>query len=142
MNRRKFVIATIGAVAVVGALRWVFTTEKGGIVGTLHKRLSYLDLDPAGVDRFAADFIAQKVIPAKKLRAVDAIMPMYDQVVSLVGHSAATVLRHGEEQIVTAYLVGSDFFVNGADTSRTVHYVRWWDTHLACANPFARTVMS
>jgi hypothetical protein len=50
-------------------------------------------------------------------------------------------IRHGEERIVTKYLLSSDFFSSGADESKTVHYVRLFDALRGCCNPFARPVV-
>ena len=47
-------------------------------------------------------------------------------------------IRHGEERVVSAFLLSSDFFVNGADTSRIVRYLGFYDPLKACSNPFAR----
>ena len=53
-------------------------------------------------------------------------------------NSLTAAIRHGEERIVTNYLLSSDFFVNGADESRTVRYLGFYDPLRACSNPFAR----
>jgi hypothetical protein len=49
-----------------------------------------------------------------------------------------TAIRHGEERVTTLFLLSSDFFVNGADISRPVSYVGYYDPARACGNPFAR----
>jgi hypothetical protein len=43
-----------------------------------------------------------------------------------------------DEAVVTAFLLSSDFFQNGADETRTVRYLAYYDPYkYACGNPFA-----
>ena len=138
MNRRQLVIGSIaGAVAVLGA-RFGLASPEDAIIRVLHKRLDYLKLDADGVRRFAADAQQKNTISHFRLVVIDFVGPLYtDTNVSPDGRFGSA-LRHGEDHVVTQFLISSDFFINGADTSRIVKYRGWFDPLVACGNPFAR----
>ena len=140
MNRRKLIIGSIvAAVAVVGA-RLGLASPEDAVMRILHKRLDYLKLDPDGVRRFAADVQKKKFISRFRLSVIDFSGPLYsDSNVSPDGRFG-TLLRYGEDHVVTQFLISSDFFINGADTGRVVKYRGWFNPLLACGNPFARPV--
>jgi hypothetical protein len=47
-------------------------------------------------------------------------------------------LRRLEDNIVTEYLLSTDFFFHDADESREVRYLSFYEPRLApCRNPFA-----
>jgi hypothetical protein len=105
----------------------------------VHRRLDYLKLDPDGVRRFARDLITKHVISRSKIRVLSGIAPLYTRYeLSSGSNSLAYLLRHGEDRIVSSYLISSDFFIKGSDDTRVVHYVGFIDSHRACGNPFAR----
>jgi hypothetical protein len=81
---------------------------------------------------------AKHVISNGRLRFLDVIKPLYMHVSMSPGSRIGNALRHGEERIVTNYLLSSDFFINGADESRVVRYLGYYDPIRACGNPFAQ----
>jgi hypothetical protein len=140
MNRRKLIVGSIvAAVAVLGS-RFGFANPEDAVIRVLHKRLDYLKLDPDGVRSFATDVQQKKFISRFRLRVIDFAGPLYGETnVSPDGHFGSA-LRHGEDHVVTQFLISSDFFINGADTSRVVKYRGWFNPLQACGNPFARPV--
>ncbi len=105
----------------------------------LRKRLHYLTLDETGMQTFAVDFLASKQIMTKKLRCIPALGDLYNHLPdnnNFIIHR----IRHGEERIVSSYLLSSDFFINGADEDRIVRYLGTCDPLRPCANPFARPI--
>jgi hypothetical protein len=140
IKRRTFIWGLAGAGAAAGFLVWRFThtTKEDAVITILYKRLDYLKLDPAGVRAFARDFVANTDMSHGKLRVIAAFSPLYRHMVfppdNIISHST----RFGEERIVSRYLQSSDFFTTGADESRIVRYVGFFDPMRACGNPFAR----
>jgi hypothetical protein len=140
MNRRKLIIGSIvAAVAVVGA-RLGLASPEDAVMRVLRKRLDYLQLDPDGVRRFAADVQQRKFISRFRLTAIDFAGPLYSEADVSPDGRFGSVLRHGEDHLVTQFLISSDFFINGADTGRVVMYRGWFNPLRACGNPFARPV--
>lgn len=140
MQRRTFIIST--ATAVCGLAGWQLATSsmQSALVKLLHKRLSYLKLDEAGVRQFAADMTAHDDHSRLKLTLIDAAGPLYEHSTLEPRGKLTDAIRWGEERYVTLYLLSSDFFRNGCDTGRTLHYVSFYDPLIACGNPFARPI--
>ena len=137
LSRRGFIIATgVGLSGVVG-LRLALTSDADAIAAVLRKRLNYLDLDEAGVLSFARDLARTRIIATGKLRLAAAV-GLLDFEPPAIGYFT-TVLHHGEERVVTAYLLSTDFFLSGADEARKVRYLGYYDPFKdACLNPFPR----
>jgi hypothetical protein len=78
----------------------------------LRAHFSYLNLDPAGVTQFFADCIRYRASFSRR--------------------------RPLGPEICTDFLLSTDFFRNGADQSRTIRYVGFYDPAItACNNPLA-----
>jgi hypothetical protein len=79
----------------------------------LRAHFNYLDLDPTGVDLYFSD------------------CQRYQR-----GFSSRLPLAPG---VYTRYLLSTDFFQHGADESRRIHYVGFFDPSVTpCSNPLAR----
>ncbi|MDE2252092.1 MAG: hypothetical protein KGL25_11895 [Gammaproteobacteria bacterium] len=138
LTRRQFIDAMLGGLVVVSGWRYWHSNQEEAVVMVLRKRLAYLKLDPQGMRAFAADLVAQHLLSPMRLKLIGAVAPLYRRI-SLDGHDALQeLIRHGEERVVSNYLLSSDFFVNGADIGRTVHYLGFYDPLKGCSSPFAR----
>lgn len=147
VKRRGFllsILALLGGVGGAGLWRLGSSREDEAIALVLRKRLGYLNLDPAGVAAFSRDLIDRGQFSLGKLRVLDAIAPAYQYWnLSDGDHGLSLQLRWGEERIVSVFLLSSDFFLNAADETRVVHYLRYYDPlDPSCRNPFARPIIS
>ena len=137
-SRRQIVAGLLGGVAALGGWRYWRSSEADAILLVLQKRLDYLRLDPQGARAFAADLVARRLLSPMRLKLMGAVAPLYMRA-GLNGHDRLQeTIRHGEERVVSSFLMSSDFFVNGADTARIVRYLGLYDPLKACSNPFAR----
>ena len=136
VSRRRFVfggIATLVGVSLVGrSLANADVTE--GIATVVKARLDYLSLDRTGLYRFAADFVERlPPIPPRtrqRLTWLAWTYPVYARVFRPSGL---------ETEMVTSFLLGSDFFRRGTDETRVVRYIGFYDPYsMVCGNPFAR----
>ena len=141
MKRRYFLLSGLAGLCGVAGWRYAVSSEQAAIVKVLHKRLGYLKLDPAGVQQFCRDLSATGVISNARLRFIDAVGPIYTLPALSADTRIDNSIRHGEDRVVTLYLLSTDFFSNGMDLNRTVSYVRYYDPMIACGNPFARPVI-
>ncbi len=139
LSRRGFMVSALAGLS--GLLAWQLFrgSMEDAIVSMLRKRLDYLTLDDNGLNAFARDAVANGVIARPKLHLMAAAGSQYARLVSpgagYIGHT----VRHGEERIISAYLMSSDFFISGADMSRVVRYLGYYDPlRRPCGNPFAR----
>jgi hypothetical protein len=138
MRRRMFL--GLGASLIAGVLGWrlLRSSDEDAILAILEKRLGYLDKEPQGLRAFARDLADQHSIASRRLRTISMAAPLYRHL-ALNGNGALDrSIRHGEERVVSSYLLSSDFFLHGADEKRPVHYLGLYDPLRACANPFAR----
>ncbi len=140
MKRRYFLLSGLAAVCGLVGARYASSTDEGAIVKVLRKKLGYLNLDPDGVRRFARDLAASQSISSARLRIIDAAGPLYTGPQLSADNTLDNGIRHGEDRVVTLYLLSSDFFKHGADQNRTIHYLSFYDPLVACGNPFARPV--
>jgi hypothetical protein len=145
MRRRSFLLGAAGVAGLVGLAGWrLFANSQQQVVmAVLRYRLGYLRLDEAGLKSFADEIVKRQKVSALRLRVLGAFWPLYKGM-SLTGHEwYAPGVLHGEERVITAYLLSSDFFQNGASETRPVRYVGFYDPEhnpVACSSPFARSV--
>jgi hypothetical protein len=138
MKRRMFVLSGFAVILGGAAVRIALSDKYAAVAKILHKRLDYLTLDPQGVAQFAQDIVADG-ISGSKMILVDAMGPLYTDTQLSPDDKIGATVRHGEDRVVTQYLLSSDLFINGADTSRIVRYRGYYNPMVACAgNPFAR----
>lgn len=138
MQRRQFFNVGAGALAALAIWR-LSRSDHEAIAMMLYTRLSYLKLEADGVRRFARDFAARNDLSSTRLHLISALGPAYRHLTnSPVSAHVFSAVHHGEERIITNYLIGSDFFINGADENRLVHFLGLLDPLQACSNPFSR----
>lgn len=144
MFRRRQLLAAAAAAGIAGLATWRVTSgsEEDAVIAVLRKRLDYLKLDEQGLHAYAADLVARKSVSSGKLRSIAAAGPVYAHLdVSSFANPFTRELRHGEERLVSLYLLSSDFFLNGADETRMVRYRGYYDPvgQLSpCSNFFSR----
>ncbi len=143
ITRRSLMIGgliTVG-VAGLGILAFGRGAAETHIVTVVRRRLSFLKLDEAGLQKFASDQVG--VLLAKRptwgrlkyhfLNAFTKSFSKYDRSTDTRTRSERTA-----DGFASTYLLSSDFFRNGSDPSRTVQYVSFYDPMIPCGNPFAR----
>lgn len=133
MKRRKFLaIAGIGGVvAALASFKFLNDPFDKVAKGIIKSELDYLTLDEEGLDKFVADYTRLKD------RNYKLTMKGY----SLFGINSS---RSGKvHQLVSAYLLSSDFFQNKMDEKRTVKYVGLYDPYTRpCSHPFSHAYYS
>jgi hypothetical protein len=140
--KRREVLLTLGALATGGGLvsaSLMVHTEAAAVAAVLYKRLSYLTLDRDGVQKFAHEYVSRGLTSTRKLRTLSASRWLYEQTPQSLLDSLAPGVAFGEERIVSAFLLSSDFFPD-RDERRVTQYVGFYDGRLR-ANPFARLVV-
>jgi hypothetical protein len=139
MKRRTFLLSA--PIGIAGFCTWnlVRNSDVDVLAGVVRRRLDYLQLEPEGVLQFAKDISELAVISKNKLRTLAAINPIYNSLpLSSADTRPSMLLRHGEDRVVSTYLISSDFFVNGMNEKQLVRYLGMLNPLRACSNPFAR----
>jgi hypothetical protein len=138
MKRRNFIAASAATVLGAVGLRVAVSDDQSAIVKIIRKKLHYLKIDDADAARFAADAVREKLVSSTRLRVYDAAGWIYTRLSASANGTLGTKIGHTEDRITTQFLISSDFFANGADTSRRVTYLGYYDPMIACKNPFYR----
>ena len=129
MKRRTFVtVATIGTgLIALGSAKFFMTPFEDTAEGLITRELNFLQLDEAGVKRFVKDY------SSLKNRFYKIIVKGY----SLLG---MTSTQSGKiHQLVSNYLLSTDFFSNHMDETRVIKYVGLYDPYVRpCAHPFTQ----
>ena len=128
MTRRRFLKSAVwsgasvaaGSLAWSGSLGWFYSRASRRIVAALRSpeqrlrsHFAYLDLEPEGVTQYFADCERYRTGFSQRLPFAP--------------------------EVYTDYLLSTDFFRNGADQSRLVRYVGYYDPAVTpCNNPLAR----
>lgn len=143
LSRRAFIASATAGLLVLIAAPYAYYHSRYGkatriVIAILKRRVGYLKTEPGSFERFAREYIDYKTGYASRLAKLSAVafpltyftlyrwLPM--------GHP----LRRLEDNVVTKYLLSTDFFFHGADESREVKYLSFYDPATApCRNPFA-----
>lgn len=103
----------------------------------LNRRLSFLDLESDGVERFSQD-VAKVTAQIQVSPTGELLEPRAPVIEGIAFQIENGAVRLFEDTMVRKYLLSSDFFIEGADESKTVHYLGWFDEFAPCRNPFAQ----
>ena len=127
MKRRTFLtIAGAGGAAAILSFGFARSSFEEAAAGVIYKELSFLKLDPEGVTKFVSDFSKNK----------DTSYRLIVKGYALLGINSS---RSGKmNQLVSSYLLSTDFFSNGMDERSTVRYVGLYNPYTRpCAHPFS-----
>lgn len=141
MRRRRFLLLGVGAAAGVAASYGLSKGQWGrptaAIVAILERRVGYLQVDRASFDRFAAEYVLARKRFHRELSLMSLFALPYRYVTPYAWLKQGHALRRLEANVVSLYLLSTDFFENGANESRPVAYVEFHDPYgIACRNPF------
>jgi hypothetical protein len=143
LSRRAFLAGVVGGVAVLVAMPYVFYHWRFGkptkiIIAILKRRVGYLKTEARSFERFATEYVDYKREYVAQLARLSVIALPFTYVTLYRWLPMGHPLRRLEDNVVTKYLLSSDFFMHGADESRTVKYLSFYEPqHVPCRNPFA-----
>lgn len=141
LTRRLFITGAATAV-VAGSYvgyKLVWGTPEEIVVAILERRLGHLRVDSSSFETFASAYVEHKHEVQGKLKKLSVISGPYQYSTAYdlvpMGHA----LRRMEDNVVGRYLMSTDFFEHGADESREIRYVAFYDPALTpCRNFLAR----
>jgi hypothetical protein len=146
-TRRRFLLGGLAVVVVagVGVIGFGPGAAESRIVAVVRRKLSFLQLDEKGLHAFAKDQVS--ALLAKRPtwnRLKYHYLSMFAKQFTRYNRSndKRTRVERMEDNFASTYLLSSDFFLNGADESRIVEYVSFYDPLRACGNPFWRPAVS
>ncbi|MBA3588014.1 hypothetical protein [Methylibium sp.] len=139
--RRKFlglgVSLAAGATALYTAYKWRWGEPTEVIVAILHRRVGDLRVDAASFDRFATEYVDYRKDYRRQLSVLSIVSLPFQYVTPYGWIEQGGALRRLEDNVVSLYLLSTDFFLGGADESRPVSYLSFYDPYASvCRNPF------
>ena len=141
LRRRRFLLLGAGSAVVIvtgyGVARWYRGDPASVIVAILERRVGYLKVDHTSFERFAVDYLESRKAYKSELALMALFSLPYRYVTPYAFLKQGHSLRRLESNVVSRYLLSTDFFEHGADESRPVAYVEFHDPYsIACRNPF------
>ncbi len=142
-TRRRFLLGglAVAAVAGLGAIGLGPAAAASHIATVVRRKLPFLKLDEEGLHAFAKDQVS--ALLAKRPtwnRLKYHYLSMFAKQFTRYNRSndTRTRVQRMEDNFVSTYLLSSDFFINGADESRVIKYMGFYDPLHPCGNPFWR----
>ena len=140
-SRRKFLAlgAVSGITALYGAYKWRWGDPTDVVVAILKRRVGYLRVEPGTFRTFAKDYVEFRKEYERELTVLSAVSLPLQFLSPYAWLRRGHAFRRLEDNVVSRYLLSTDFFQNGANESRLVTYLSFYDPYTAvCRNPFAR----
>jgi hypothetical protein len=140
LSRRNFLLLGIvsGMACLCGAYIWRWGDAKSVVVAILKRRVGYLDVDPNTFHDFAKEYLNSRKQYEPQLTLLSAVSLPLRFASPYRALKPGHAFRRLEDNIVSQYLLSTDFFQNGADENRSVQYLSFYDLHVvACRNPFS-----
>lgn len=143
LSRRAFLAGMIGGVALLVAApyavyHWRFGRPTSVVIAILKRRVGYLKNEPGSFERFAEEYVNYKREHLRQLARMSVIAFPFTYVTLYRWLPMGHPLRRLEDNVVTKFLLSTDFFMHGADESRDLKYLSFYEPQLApCRNPFA-----
>lgn len=141
LTRRLFIGAAAAAGATViglGGKWWYGESPTAYARNLVLSRMPYLRLAPGTLDAFIKD-IAEFERPSGNQRFATLFgLHLARGLTWVMGGSFREKLDYYETQLVTLFLMSTDFFPNGEDVNKPVEYLALADPYIApCTNPIA-----
>lgn len=142
LSRRAFLTGLVGGLAVLVAAPYAFYQLRYGkpskiIIAILKRRVGYLKTEAGSFERFAREYVSYKSEYARQLARLSVVALPFTYVTLYRWLPMGHPLRRLEDNVVTKYLLSTDFFLRGGDESREVKYLSFYEPQLApCRNPF------
>jgi hypothetical protein len=143
ITRRTFLATGLGSgvLALLGAYRWRRRTAPDLIVAILKHRVGYLQIDPQTFVQFAEMYVARRLHHRQSLADLSVLSGGLQYWSPYSWLERGHAFRRLEDSVVSHFLLSTDFFQHGADESRDVSFVAFYEPgNSVCRNPFARSL--
>jgi len=144
MKRRYFLISSFAAAMGLTGLSTGYFDEQQRVYKTIYavfkKRLGNIKWTDEMVETFYQSFIKDRDNWGflGKTKKFSYIYPVYAHTDLLSFTPIHPKVQSFEERIISKFLLSTDFFWNGADSSKALTYQGYHDPHdRPCVNPFA-----
>lgn len=141
ITRRLFIgTAAAGSAAAAGfGGRWWFGYSRIAYAkAVVLKHLPYLTFAPGALDAFASDIAEYRLFSTNQRATMLFGVHLSRGLTWLMGAKQSVRLDYFETQLVSLFLMSSDFFARGEDIAKPVNYLTLADPYVnACSNTIA-----
>lgn len=141
ITRRKFFALGAGiiggAVAVTTAYKWLGGKPQNVIISILNRRLTQLNVDKTSFGPFSIAYLDYRKEYRKQLSIMSIVSWPLQYLSPYAVLPQGSPIHRLEDNIVSMYLMSTDFFQNGANEKRQIQYLSFYDPYISvCRNPF------
>ncbi len=144
VSRRTFFKASVIPVSffgVYGVFKYFTAKPEDVVVSILQRRLGYLSLGQDDLRNFSMTYVKRKAQHKKKLTLLSVIADPLRFISPYQFLPAGHTFRRMEDNVVSLFLLSTDFFQNDADENRSIAYLGYYDPLIAiCRNPLMQRV--
>jgi hypothetical protein len=117
--------------------KWYWGDPTQVIEAILTRRVGHLRVEAKAFSTFAAAYLKSRAEHEDRLRHLSTASLALQFFTPYTWLGSRHPLRRLENNVVSMFLLSTDFFQNGADETRAVSYVAFYDpTAAICRNPF------
>lgn len=141
LSRRKFLVLGLAASAapLYALYMWRWGDPTDIIIAILKRRVGYLRIKHDTFHDFAKSYVSSRKNYERKLATLSAISLPLQYFSPYRWLAQGNAFLRLEDNVVSTYLLSTDFFANGANEQRTVSYISFYDPYTRpCGNPFNR----
>ncbi len=138
---RRGVLALLagGFAAALAAIAWRGAEAPDLVVAILRRRVGFLQIEDGAFERFSVAYLEARAEYRRQLGWLAVLAGPLRFVTPYRFLPMGHPLRRLEDNVVTRFLMSTDFFQHGADASRPVRYLAFHDPPAtACQNFVAR----
>lgn len=132
LSRRKFLtysLASLGSISLIGLGAWHCANEHEVVVSILKRRLSPLNIEETDYITFAKEYVEIKLQYKKQLKILSTFSTLYEYVTPYNLLTMGHPLQRLEDNIITKFLLSTDFFNHNADKGRKIKYLGFYDPY-------------
>lgn len=141
LNRRSFIAlgASTGLLGAYFMFKWRFGDPKDVVVAILKRRVGYLRVDHEAFHVFAKDYLEFRKEYEKDLKKLSVVSLPLRFMSPYAWLDQGHAFRRLEDNVVSKFLLSTDFFQNGGNDRTVVTYLSFYDPQRAvCRNPLAQ----
>jgi hypothetical protein len=141
LSRRKFLAIglAVSAAPLYALYAWRWGDPTDIIVAILKRRVGYLRVEHGTFHDFAKSYISFRKDYEHQLATLSFISVPLQFLSPYSWLTQGNSFRRLEDNVVSRYLLSTDFFANNANEQRAVSYISFYDPYTRpCGNPFNR----
>ena len=141
VTRRGFLAGglAVALASVLGFAAWRWGEPTDIVVAILKRRLGFLDVEAGVFPEFSRAYVASRPREQRQLGMLAVVAWPFSFLTVYRFLPMGHPVRRLEDNVVTRFLMSTDFFQHGADENRPVRYLAFYDPPTtACQNFVAR----